>query len=86
MFMLGTLKMRLLFIMVFYVLWNISADCMEQNLKNRDKRKIMVYEDQWLVQKLDHFNPNDKRTWKQVIIVLLRSIVIPYISKIQGII
>lgn len=72
MFILGTLKMRFLFIVLFYVLWNISANCMEQiPLKNRDKRKVVIYEDQWLVQKLDHFNPNDKRTWKQVIIALL---------------
>jgi len=27
-------------------------------------------EDSWIIQKLDHFNPNDKRTWKQVLINL----------------
>lgn len=28
--------------------------------------KSMNFEDEWFVQKLDHFNPTDNRTWKQV--------------------
>jgi len=28
--------------------------------------RTMNTEDEWFIQKLDHFNPTDNRTWKQV--------------------
>jgi len=29
-------------------------------------KSVINIEDKWFLQKLDHFNPTDNRTWKQV--------------------
>lgn len=31
-----------------------------------ENKTLNEFEDKWFVQKLDHFNPTDTRTWKQV--------------------
>lgn len=28
--------------------------------------RTLITEDEWFIQKLDHFNPTNNRTWKQV--------------------
>jgi len=33
--------------------------------------KSLVIENKWFTQKVDHFNPTDTRTWKQVLIYLI---------------
>jgi len=33
--------------------------------------RSMAIENKWFKQKVDHFNPTDKRTWKQVLIFLI---------------
>lgn len=31
-----------------------------------ENKNVITVEDKWFIQKLDHFNPTDSRTWKQV--------------------
>lgn len=32
-----------------------------------ENKNVIAVEDEWFIQKLDHFNPTDGRTWKQVL-------------------
>lgn len=33
-----------------------------------------IFENKWFEQKLDHFNPIDTRTWKQVLIIIYNTL------------
>lgn len=37
-------------------------------------KNVIDIEDKWFIQKLDHFNPTDNRTWKQVYKFCLKSL------------
>lgn len=62
---------------IFYILWHFVWMSLPANgIKNillglgepnsPESSRIMNTEDEWFIQKLDHFNPTNNRTWKQV--------------------
>lgn len=68
----------ILYIYLCYVWWSLPA----YGIKNRhvglgqpntpENINEMEFEDNWFVQKLDHFNPTDNRTWKQVQTIVIQ--------------
>jgi len=61
--------------LLYAVLWSSSSHGLkkirvglgEPNLPLT--KNVFNVEDKWFVQKLDHFNPTDNRTWKQVMYI-----------------
>lgn len=61
------LKMKFIFLIVWCIWWTFPVICkINSPLKSRVKRNDEDENDEWFVQKLDHFNPIDNTTWKQV--------------------
>lgn len=48
--------------LAYYDLKKVRVGLGEPNLSSNEPN----VEDEWFVQKLDHFNPTDTRTWNQV--------------------
>lgn len=65
--------MFILSVFLCYIWWSSLISCMgnrriglgEPNFPE-SRNNVMEFEDKWFTQKLDHFNPTDNRTWKQV--------------------
>lgn len=62
----------ILSVFLCYVWWSSPTYCMRNRLVGLgepnfpENRNGVEIEDKWFTQKLNHFNPTDNRTWKQV--------------------